>query len=157
MKNKWFLLGIVLFIVIGGLVYIFITKDKRYSVSYELPLGFKGCAAIVYDVKSAPALEIKDKSITYRFNNEGVLYTSSPSDFAWEGEGSSDFHETSYVYVDEKGKQVSELSTEDIIGHNKGSYENDKFQVESFGVKIEDNEAVCLGKIDRSTNNINKE
>ncbi|WP_285616180.1 DUF6843 domain-containing protein [Pseudobacillus badius] len=155
MKTKWFLSSIILFIVIGGLVYMFITKDKRYSVSYKLPSGFKGCAIVVYDADDAPALEIKDQNITYRFNDEGVLYTSSPADFGWEGEKDSGFHETTYIYVDEKGKQVSELSTEDIIGHNKGSYENDKFQIESFGVKTEDDEDICLGKIDKYIKTMN--
>ncbi|WP_100330546.1 DUF6843 domain-containing protein [Bacillus xiapuensis] len=149
MKDKRILPSIIILIFIGWLVYMFITRDERYSVSYELPMGFKGCAIVVYDVKDAPALKIKNQNITYRFNDEGVLYTSSPYDFGWEGENGSGFHDTTYAYVDEKGKKVSELSTEDIIGHNHGSYENDKFQVESFGVKIEDGKDICLNKIER--------
>lgn len=63
------------------------------------------CAHIFYDVPDAPPLEIVDKEIDYVFDEDNMLYTSSPITFGWATEDDSGARKHMF-YVD--GEKIEE-------------------------------------------------
>ncbi|MEK4494707.1 DUF6843 domain-containing protein [Ureibacillus sp. FSL W8-0352] len=136
---KKFAFGIVAVgIVIAFAYWVFANSDSPdyKAINYYLPESFKGCAVIVYDQVDAPALTISDdKEVDVVFDENGVMKTSSPSNFGWQSEGNSGFHKSHYF----SGGEL--LAEDDIYSHNIGSIESDKtseIQYEAISVKVKD-------------------
>ncbi|QPA31254.1 DUF6843 domain-containing protein [Thermaerobacillus caldiproteolyticus] len=96
--------------------------DEAYDEEYFIPKDFKGCVYTVYNVQGAPPLEVRDYTILYKFDKDGVLVTSSPENFGWEGKEHSGFFESRYFYVDENGKKISEIPQKMISPPVFGTY-----------------------------------
>lgn len=88
-------------------------QEEKLKEEVLLPKGYRGCAYVVYDIEGAPQLEIKDNTITYKLNEEGILATSSPETFGWVDEKASPNIDRHYYYVDENGKK-EEVALEGI-------------------------------------------
>ena len=58
------------------------------------------CAFIFYDVEGTPALTIEDRIVSYHFNDENILTTSSPPDFGWKSKETSGFKPFNYYNGD---------------------------------------------------------
>jgi hypothetical protein len=112
----------IIFIVGGGLFW---SKARTYNEEYALPEGFKGCAYIVYNIQGTPPLDVKNGTIIYKFDHDGLLLTSSPKDFGWEGRKSSGFHKMKFYYIDENGHKVEDISHDMIGFHALGNYQKD--------------------------------
>ncbi|WAA09872.1 DUF6843 domain-containing protein [Fervidibacillus albus] len=95
--------------------WLFSSEEKISEQNYYLPEGFEGCALIFYNVEGAPPLKLTDEGvINYHFNEDGILFTSSPEDFGWEGKDSSGFYKANYY----KGGQL--ISDEEIVASSLG-------------------------------------
>ncbi|PFA66802.1 hypothetical protein CN378_12960 [Bacillus sp. AFS015802] len=103
-------------IIISILVsWYWLEKNKPYDEVFMIPKGYKGCVNVVYEIQGVPPLEVKDHSIQYKVDHDGILLTSSPPDFGWEGKESSGLHDIEYFYIDEEGAKTKEIP-EDKIG-----------------------------------------
>ncbi|MBO8178479.1 MAG: hypothetical protein H0Z31_13635 [Bacillus sp. (in: Bacteria)] len=112
-------------VILGIVIYYIWSQPISYDRAYAFPEGFRGCAYIVYHVEDAPPLEIKHFTILYEFDEDGILLTSSPEDFGWEGKKHSGWYKSEFYYVDENGKKVQDIP-QDMIGfHALGSYEKE--------------------------------
>ncbi|WAA13381.1 DUF6843 domain-containing protein [Fervidibacillus halotolerans] len=103
-------------------------------MNYYLPEGFQGCAYVFYNVESEPPLTLKDGVIDYHFNEDGILLTSSPPDFGWEGRDSSGFYQANYYSGDRL------MDKEEITFSSLGEgyvYDVGKYYYEKIGVKEE--------------------
>lgn len=117
---KKVVIGIVTFLIVVGGTYWMFSKEGPYDAAYAIPEGFKGCVYIVYNVEDAPPLEVKDNTIQYKLDEDGIMLTSSPEDFGWEGERRSGFYNSDYFYVDENGNKTEDIPQEMIIGEVLG-------------------------------------
>lgn len=117
MKKYWLLFGIIFLII--AFVFtpkdMFLQKNERVvAMNYYFPKDFKGCAMVFYNVANSPSLEFKDGNINYHFDNNGMLMTSSPEDFGWEGRKNSGFHKSNFY----KGNQLMDYN--EIVSHSLG-------------------------------------
>lgn len=124
MKKYSFVLGLAVIMGLFILIVIIIPKhwyfprsEKFEVINYHFPEDYQGCAIVIYNVPDAPTLEINDKMINYYFDDHGILLTSSPQDFGWEGKGHSGFHRANFY----RGNQL--LEAEDIVSHSTGEAE----------------------------------
>jgi hypothetical protein len=109
---------IVLLVLMFGLWVRYITKPGTDEV-YLIPEGHTGCVFVLYDIKDALPLKIKNKVITYQIPKDGVLKTSSNETFGWARKSGSGWHDVKYYYVNENGARVKELGEKNI--HNPGN------------------------------------
>ncbi|MBB4826923.1 hypothetical protein HNO89_004207 [Sporosarcina luteola] len=134
---------------ISGSVVIFFALAIYWWISrpldeaFYVPEDFEGCASIVYDIQGVSALEVKNHTIQYHLDKDGILLTSSPADFGWEGQTSSGFHTTEYYYVNKNGK-ASEIPIEHIGQGTLGEYsENGRVRLTRYAVPIGNKEMSC--------------
>lgn len=140
---KKFYLGLLVGIGIGVALYWIVTH-RSYDEAFYFPEGFEGCSYVVYDLEGTPPLEIQDGAIQYRFDREGLVLTSSPQDFGWEGRDHSGMHKTSYMYVNEQGKKTSEIPNSEIGFVSLGSYAvNGRTQITRLSVPLKEKAEVC--------------
>lgn len=62
------------------------SDDVSKWLNYHFSEEPKACAYVFYDVKGAPALELKDQTINFNFDKQNIITTSSPIDFGWKSE-----------------------------------------------------------------------
>jgi hypothetical protein len=136
------IIGIAAIIIVGVLLYA--ELNRPYDEAYAIPEGFTGCAYVVYNVEGAPPLKVKDNTIQYKLDKDGIMVTSSPEDFGWEGKEHSGFHKITYFYVDENGNKIADIP-EDMIGQRVlGSYDKDgKAIVTRVAFSVGDTNARC--------------
>ena len=125
MKKGPLLIIVLIAFFVGAIILGFVLQrndnKSSYKQNFALPNGFKGCAYVVYNVDGAPPLKIKDDTITYHFNNEGIAVTSSPQDFGWEGQEYSGSFDSKFYYVNENGEKVKDLEIDrNILGMSTG-------------------------------------
>jgi hypothetical protein len=105
-------------VVIGGCSSM---QEKKIREEVLLPKGYQGgCSYIVYDVKDAPELELKDDTIIYNLNDNGVLATSSPEHFGWDNKETSPNLDRHYYYVN-KNNDKEEISLDNIQHEGNGA------------------------------------
>ncbi|ANB58128.1 hypothetical protein GFC29_3222 [Anoxybacillus sp. B7M1] len=114
---------VVIVIFIGGGYWLH--SRQPYDEEYLIPKNFKGCIYIVYNIQGAPPLTVREHTIFYTFDQNGVLITSSPEDFGWEGKLQSGFFKTHYFYIDENGKKIAKIPQEMIGQVVLGDYTNE--------------------------------
>ena len=131
-------LMILLGVVIGAFAFFIVSVNsapKFKAINYYLPEDFEGCAVAIYNQEGEKALTIsKNREIDYKFDELGVMKTSSPQQFGWEGRKDSGFHKANYFAGE------TALSANDIHSHNIGEINNpDLGTVEyaSITVKVE--------------------
>ncbi|MBW3110244.1 hypothetical protein KYJ26_00100 [Bacillus sp. MCCB 382] len=116
--------------LLGG--WYWLEKNEPYDEVFMIPRDYKGCVNVVYEIHGVPPLEVKDHSIQYKMDHDGILLTSSPPDFGWEGKESSGLHDIDSFYIDEEGMKINEIpktrsgpsSWENIVKTGK-SFPND--------------------------------
>jgi hypothetical protein len=142
-------------VVLGGGGY-WLYSNQPYDEEYLIPKGFKGCVYIVYNVQGAPPLKVIDHTILYKFDKDGVLVTSSPEDFGWEGKEHSGFFEARYFYIDENGKKIAEIPQEMIGQTVLGDYSNEdgRIVITRKTFSIGDKNATCDTNYDELLKNI---
>ncbi|WP_369899447.1 hypothetical protein [Bacillus manliponensis] len=120
---------LIIGVSVVGIVLLICNSDKPGTDEiYLIPDGYTGCVSIFYDVKNASPLEIKDKVITYKIPEDGILRASSNETFGWGQKEHSGWHETKYYYVDREGNKVRKLiEYEDIhsIGNTGDSFKDE--------------------------------
>ncbi|MDZ5472944.1 hypothetical protein SM124_14595 [Bacillus sp. 31A1R] len=104
----------VLVLLFLGIMYSLLVNQEGVDQTYLLPSGYEGCVVINYNVKGAPPLKIENNIITYKVPPNGIINTSSPSDFGWVNEKHSGAYQLRAFYVDEKGEILEELPQEKI-------------------------------------------
>lgn len=115
------LLGVV-FIIWGITFYMNHRPGVVRKEVYLIPKGFNQCGAIVYNIKEAPNLQLKNGIITYRIPKDGIFQTSSPSDFGWASKNSSGYHDVSFYWVDKKGHRLGKIPELEIANGGEGFY-----------------------------------
>ena len=58
------------------------------------------CGFIFYDVEEAPALTIENRIVSYNFDEQNILSTSSPIDFGWKSRENPGFAEFNFYNGD---------------------------------------------------------
>lgn len=152
MRNKKIYAVIILALVIGLFVIVYNIEDntKNYNEAYYFPNGYKGCTYVIYNVKNAPELRVKDHTIQYKYNKEGIMLTSSPEDFGWEGQESSGLFNASYFYIDDNGKEIELELDKDVFGGGMSSFDNNdgvNMDYVKYAVKKEDVDACSKTEI----------
>lgn len=141
MKN--FMIGLITGIVLGVGLYWFLTH-RSYDEAFYYPQGFEGCSYVVYNLEGTLPLEIEDGTIQYPFDEDGLVLTSSPSDFGWEGRDHSGFHQTEYFYVNTEGEEVGEVPRSEIGFVSLGSWgKNGRTKITRLSVPVKTNAEVC--------------
>lgn len=138
MKKKFLLISIIFIVVL--VIFTWINKPVTdVSEVYLIPEEYQGCVWIYYNQPKAKPLVIENKEIIYQIPENGILNTSSPSDF-----GNLGWHDVKAFYVNDQGQRVQEVPHEDYkLG---GSYSNGSPLSERFWVKFKTNitnEDVC--------------
>lgn len=132
---KKFISGVVVGIVIGvGLYWVF--THRSYDEAFYFPEGYKGCAYVVYNIRGTPQLEILDGTIQYLFDEDGLLLTTSPPDFGWEGRDTSGFHDVRYFYINEKGEKTKEIPESEIGFVSLGESENGRVVINRLSIPV---------------------
>lgn len=99
----------------------FSMKGDKIKEEVLVPEGYEGgCSYIVYDIENASKLELKDNTIAYKLNENGVLVTSSPQHFGWDNEKISPNLDRHYYYVSKNGDK-KEISQDNIQHEGNGS------------------------------------
>lgn len=127
-KITAFILLIIGVSVVGIMLLIHNSNKPGTDEIYLIPDGYTGCVGIFYDFKSAPPLEIKDKVITYKIPEDGILRTSSSETFGWGQKEHSGWHKTKYYYVNPKGNKVRKLVDDKdihLIGNTGDSFKDE--------------------------------
>ena len=142
-RMKKIISGMIIGIVIGfGLYWIF--THKVYDEAFYFQDGYEGCAYVVYNIEGTPQLEIEDDTIQYHFDEDGLVLTSSPEDFGWEGRETSGFHETKYFYVNENGEKIKEIPESEIGFVSLGSYSQDgRVQITRLSIPVGNKAKAC--------------
>lgn len=92
-KYIYAMIGVIGILIIG----IFFMNHQKFDVmNYYFPEDFHGCAIIFYDIPNAPPLQLINREINYYFDENGILLTSSPQDFGWEGKKYSGGYKANY-------------------------------------------------------------
>lgn len=88
-----------------------LAKEINYHFSEEL----KACAYVFYDVKGAPALELKDQNIDFNFDEQNIFKTSSPAEFGWKSKDKPGIKTTNY-YNSDGSKIADEAAPIELTG-----------------------------------------
>lgn len=153
---KKLIIAVILAIVVGGAYYMFVVKKTAYDEEFVLPEGYQGCAHVVYNVKNAPPLKVKNGRIVHNFDENGISLTSSPEDFGWEGEEFSGFYKSTYFYADKKGNKTSEIEQEQIFASALGSLEEEgEVTITHYHFSVKDKNASCEKDLERVKKLIN--
>ncbi|MFS0646080.1 DUF6843 domain-containing protein [Siminovitchia sp. 179-K 8D1 HS] len=141
MKSK---IGIiVLTLLVIGAVYLIMNSNKKgVDQTYLLPMDFKGCVVINYEVKGAPPLKIENNEIKYKVPKDGIVYTSSPMEFGWVNKKHSGSYQSKAFYVDKNGDIVKELPQEEIRFGATGSIQEEGEQERKYYYQIFGSEEV---------------
>ncbi|MCL1698159.1 hypothetical protein [Lysinibacillus sp. BPa_S21] len=135
--------GMIVGIAIGFGLYWIITH-KVYDEAFYFPKGYEGCAYVVYNIEGTPQLEIEDNTIQYHFDEDGLVLTTSPQDFGWEGKENSGFHDVKYFYVNENGEKINEIPESEIGFVSLGSYsQNGRIQITMMSIPVGDTAKAC--------------
>lgn len=141
MRKKTLLIATGIIILIVVVIYSWVSRP--FNEVFYVPEGFKGCANIVYNIEGTPALEVEKHAIQYRFGKDGILLTSSPYDFGWEGQKTSGFSKTEYYYVNKNG-DISEIPNENIGEGTLGEYsKNGRLRLTRYAVPIGSERLSC--------------
>ena len=132
----------VFLVLLGG--WYWLEKNKPYDETFLIPRDYRGCVSVVYDIQGVPELTVEDHTIIYTIEKDGILLTSSPDDFGWEGKENSGPHHINYFYVDENSNEVNEIP-ENLIGPVVlGEYsENGRVLIKRLTFPINDQNASC--------------
>ena len=143
MKTKLLLIGAVAALFFYGWI------TRPVDEALYLPENFEGCAAVVYNIRGIPDLEIEKHTINYYFDEDGILLTNSPLDFGWEGRKTSGFSKTEYYYVHTNG-DVSEIPIENIGPSTLGEYSVDgRVRLTSYTTSIGTMENACEDYVEK--------
>ncbi|KZE37166.1 hypothetical protein AV656_11335 [Bhargavaea cecembensis] len=113
---------------VAALIYLSaISSQPGVDQTYLLPLGFKGCVLINYEVEGAPPLKVEDNDneIVYHVPDGGIINTSSPMEFGWVSNENSGPLQLRAFFVDEVGNKVQELPRENILFGANGSIQEE--------------------------------
>lgn len=126
--------------------YFFTNRNKTgVDQTYLLPMNFKGCVVINYDVIKAPPLQIKNNEITYTVPDDGIIDTSSPMEYGWVNKNHSGALRINAFYVDENRKKVKRVPQKEIRFGATGSMQEagqpeKKYRYQIFGSKEIENQ-----------------
>jgi len=112
MKKKIIWSSVILVVIVS--IYIAETYFGPADKVFLIPEGYEGCVGVIHDVKGAPELPMKKRTITYKIPDNGVLLTSSPHKIGWAYEDHSGWHEMDFYYIGDNKKK--EISKDKIIG-----------------------------------------
>ncbi|MEO4054787.1 hypothetical protein [Solibacillus sp. CAU 1738] len=82
------------------------SDDVAKQVNYHFSAEPKACAYVFYEVEGAPALELEDRNLNFRFDDQNIITTSSPLDFGWESKESAGIK--TYNYYNSEGTKIAE-------------------------------------------------
>lgn len=140
-KKGWITAGLIILLLI---LLWWLIRSRPLNETFYVPEGFEGCVNIVYNIVGTPALEAEDHTIHYDLDEDGILLTSSPPDFGWEGKASSGFYTATYYYVDGNGEILEEIPMEEIGQGTLGEYsENGRIKITRYAIPVGDTEVTC--------------
>lgn len=131
-------------VIIALALYWWVSRTSPLNETFYVPEGFEGCANIVYNIAGAPVLKVEKHYIQYHLDEDGILLTSSPYDFGWEGQETSGLSKTKYYYVENNGEVSKEIPKEKIGEGTVGEYsDNGRLQITRYAIPIGNKEVSC--------------
>ena len=118
-KNICILISIGLTVI---LIWWISKPNNDTTIVYHLPEGFKGCIDVYFNQPNKKELEIKDDTLLFIVPKNGSISTSSSYDLIMD----LGWHKVKAFYVNEDGKPVSEINTNDF--YNVSNTTNGNFE-----------------------------